>query len=291
MLQVFGRNLAFAAGKLLLLSVIIFLILEAAPFYDSNLSFPDFFRAIFSGRLVGEQTLAELPPLNTALFYSLTTISLALIFSYGFGIPMGILLGRYRQFWAQILGHMFISITLAIPAFWVTYVVLYHTITDMGVFIGGESERAGATWLAAFLGKCLLLAVPLSLSGIAIVTRQISQTILQAIPESTIRSSHALGLTHRMMFDTVLRSVIWRPILRSFPFLLSLFLSVLIVIETAFFIPGFGFAVYKSAKQTDLQSLAVLSLWVTTMLILANLFVDIIVELIETRQPATPETE
>ncbi|MFT5466872.1 MAG: ABC-type dipeptide/oligopeptide/nickel transport system permease component [Verrucomicrobiales bacterium] len=291
MLQVFGRNFAFAAGKLLLLSVIIFLILEAAPFYDSNLSFPDFFRAIFSGRLVGDQTLAELPPLNIALFYSLTTIGLALILSYGFGIPMGILLGRYRQFWAQMLGHAFVSIALAIPAFWVAYVVLYYTISDMGVFIGGESHRMGANWLAAFLGKCLLLAVPLSLSGIAIVTRQISQTILHAIPDSAIHSSHALGLTHRMIFDTILRSVIWRPILRSFPFLLSLFLSVLIVIETAFFIPGFGFAVYKSAKQTDLQSLAVLSLWVTTMLIVANLVVDIIVELIETRQPATPDTE
>lgn len=291
MLQVFGRNLAFAAGKLLLLSVIIFLILEAAPFYDSNLSFPDFFRAIFSGRLVGEDTLAELPPLQTALFYSFTTVSLALILSYGFGIPMGIVLGRYRQFWAQLLGHIFTSVALAIPAFWVAYVVLFYTISDMGVFIGGETHRIDDNWLSAFIGKCLLLAVPLSLSGIAIITRQISQTVIQAVPDSTIVSARAIGLTHRMTFDTVLKSVIWRPILRAFPFLLSLFLSVLIVIETAFFIPGFGFAVYKAAKQTDLQSLAVLSLWVTTMLLVANLVVDILIEMIDTRQPSTPETE
>ena len=291
MLQVFGRNLALAAGKLLLLSIVIFLILEAAPFYDSNLSFVDFFRAIFSGRLVGDETLAELPPLKMAFTYSCTTVGLALILSYGFGIPMGIVLGRYRQFWAQILGHIFTSVALAIPAFWVAYVVLFYTINDMGVFIGGESHRINENWLTAFIGKCLLLAVPLSLSGIAIVTRQVSQTVIQAVPDSAISSARAHGLTFRMAFDTVLRSVIWRPVLRAFSFLLSLFLSVLIVIETAFFIPGFGFAVYKAAKQTDLQSLAVLSLWVTTMLLIANLIVDILIELIDHRQPATPETE
>lgn len=291
MIQVFGRNLALALGRLLLLSVVIFLILQAAPYYDNKLSFVEFFRAIFSGRLVREPGLSGLPPLNMAFLYSCATVGLALILSYGFGVPMGILLGRYRQIWIQILGHLFISVALAIPAFWVAYVVLYHTITDWGVFIGGETHRFEENWLGALIGKCLLLAVPLSLSGIAVVTRQISQTVIQAVPEESLKAARALGITHRMMFDTVLSAVIWRPVLRAFPFLLSLFLSVLVVIETAFFIPGFGFAVYKAAKQTDLQSLAVLSLWVTTMLLVANLIVDILIELIDHRQPATPETE
>jgi ABC-type dipeptide/oligopeptide/nickel transport system permease component len=79
--------------------------------------------------------------------------------------------------------------------------------------------------------------------------------------------------------------------LRSLPFLLSLFLSVLIVTETAFFIPGFGYSIFKAAKESDLQSLAVLSLWTSTALLTANTFVDVLAEWIETRRSISPETE
>ncbi len=290
MIPVLGRNFAFAAGRLLLLSVLIFVILSSEGTYDTNLSFVAFFRAMFSGRLMSDPALTGMTPLLPAFFYSITILSLALILSYGFGAPLGIVLGRYRMIWTQILGHSFISIALAIPAFWVAYVVLYYTITGLGIYIGGEAtqvERISTT----YIGKCLLLAIPLSLSGIAIVARQVSQTLVSAFPEESLKSSRSLGITQRMIFDTVMISVIWRPLLRSFPFLLSLFLSVLIVIETAFFVPGFGYAVYEAAQQSDLQRLAVLSLWITTALLAANLLVDIVTEIIDAGHPAAPEID
>ena len=292
MIQVLGRNLALAAGKLMIISVVIFLILQTSEYLDVNLSFAEFFQAIFSGRLMQNTAQTGIPDLKLAFLYSATTLVLALILSYGFGGALGILLGRYRMAWTQILGHVFVSIALAIPAFWVSYIILYYTIRDWGIFIGGEIQlEAGADWFSSFIGKCLLLAIPLSLSGMAFVSRQVSQTLLHAFPERSLTSSRSLGITQRMIFDTVFSAVIWRPVLRSFPFLLSLFLSVLIVTETAFFVPGFGYAVYKAASTPDLQSLAVLSLWVTIMLIIANLIVDIIIEMIDNRQHAAPETE
>ena len=291
MIQLIGRNLALALGKLLLLSVGIFLILQSAANYDNELSFLEFFKSIFSGRLVGESA-TELPPLEPAFLYSITTLVLALLLSYGFGVPLGLLLGRYRMAWTQVLGHVLISVALAIPAFWVGYVVLYYTITEWRVLIIGETTVADVG-RNAYIGKCLLLAIPLSLSGIAIVGRQVFQTLINAFPEDSILSSRSQGITQRMIFDTVTAAVISRPLLRSFPLLLSLFLSVLIVIETTFLVPGFGFAVYKAAEQakSDLQSLAVLSLWVTIMLLVAHLIVDILIEMIDHRQPATPDTE
>ena len=292
MIQLIAKHAFLAAARLLVLCVVIFLILRSAEsYYDKDLSFVEFIEAMFSGRLVRAPGLTGLPPLATAFLYSLTTLTAALLLSYGFGGPLGVVLGRYRMAWAQIIGHVIISIALATPAFLVAYVVLYVSIADWGIFIGGDYALSAGASPRAFAGQCLLLAIPLSLPGIALIARQVSQAVFNAFPEGSLRAFRSLGITQRMLFDTVIISAIWSPLLRSLPFLLSLFLSVLIVTETAFFIPGFGYSIFKAAKESDLQSLAVLSLWTSTALLTANTFVDVLAEWIETRRAISPETE
>jgi oligopeptide transport system permease protein len=292
MIQLIAKHAFLAAARLLVLCVVIFLILRSAEsYYDKDLSFVEFIEAMFSGRLVRAPGLTGLPPLPTAFLYSLTTLTAALLLSYGFGGPLGVVLGRYRMAWAQIIGHVIISIALATPAFLVAYVVLYVSIADWGIFIGGDYALSAGASPRAFAGQCLLLAIPLSLPGIALIARQVAQAVFNAFPEGSLRAFRSLGITQRMVFDTVIISAIWSPLLRSLPFLLSLFLSVLIVTETAFFIPGFGYSIFKAAKESDLQSLAVLSLWASTALLTANTFVDVLAEWIETRRAISPETE
>lgn len=292
MIPVAGRNLVIAAGRLLLLSLVIFTLLSPVDGgLVTNLSFVDFFKAAFSGRLVEDGAIAGLPPLRPALLYSATSLFWALAFSYGMGLPLGMLLGRYRMVWVQVLGHALLSVAMAIPAFWVGYMVLYVSITDWGIFIGGAPKIEGEGWLSELMAKSLLIGVPLSLSGIALVARHVSQTLVHAFPETTILFARSAGLAPRMIFDRVMGSVIWRPLLCSFPHLCTLFLSVLIVVETAFFVPGFGYSVYKAAKESDLQSLAVLSLWVTAGLVLCNFVVDVLIELIDSRHPPSSQAE
>jgi len=292
MIPILGKNLAIAGGRLLLLSIIIFLLLHSTGIYlDSHLSFLDFFQATFSGRLVEEPGQGNLPPLRPALVYSATTLLAALIFSYGCGLPLGLLLGRYRSVWAQLVGHAAISVTLAIPAFWVAYVVLYFSIDHWGIFIGGVPKLDGEGWLTELIAKSLLLAVPLSLSGIAMVARQVSQALVRAFPEKTLLFARSMGLNPRAFYDLVLGALVWRPMLRTLPLLCSVFLSVLIVAETAFFVPGFGYALFQAALEADLQSLAVLSLWVTAGLLAVNFFVDVFIEMIDSRHPGLPHPE
>lgn len=290
MIPAVGKHLGIAAARMLCLSVLIFLILKSTGAHlSADLSFVEFLKATFSGRLVNDPARAGLPPLRPALLYSAAALLWALVFSYGTGLPLGILLGRYRMVWVQVFGHMAISVAMAVPAFWVAYVVLYGSITQGGIFIGGAPKMEGDGWLEELVAKSLLLGVPLSLSGVGYVARQVSQTLLQAFPEKAYLFARSAGLTPRAMFDMVLGSVIWRPLLRSFPLLCSLFLSSLVVVETAFFVPGFGYAVFKAAKESDLQSLAVLSLWVTTGLLAANFVVDVLIELIDAKHPPSPD--
>lgn len=292
MIPVIGRHLGIAAARLFVLSVVIFFVLKSTGAYlAADLSFLDFFQSTFSGRLAEDPSRAGLPPLRPALLYSAAAMFWALVFSYGTGLPLGILLGRYRMAWAQILGHAVISVAMAIPAFWVAYVVLYYSITGWGIFVGGAPKMEGEGWLGELMAKSLLLGVPLSLPGMAIVARQVSQTLAQAFPENTLLLARSLGVQPRLIFDRVIGSVIWRPLLRALPLLCSLFFSALIVVETAFFVPGFGYTVYKAAKESDLQSLAVLSLWVTAGLLVANFVVDVLIELIDARHPPSPLQE
>lgn len=293
MLSIAGRNLAYAAIRLAVISLGIFLILGAGANHDNKLDPKELSSAIISGRLVPDGTATAIPPLGSAFIYSATILVLAMVISYGIGVPLGILLGRYRMGWTRVAGHVVVSVALAIPAFWVAYVVLYQSVTEWRVLIIGETDRTREHWMEAYIGRCLLLAIPMSLSGLAIVTRQVFHTLIMAFPEESVKSARAAGISQRMMFDTVAIAVIWRPLLRSFPFLLSLFLSFLIVVETAFFVPGFGFALYKAAEQarTDLQSLAVLAMYVTAILVAANLIVDILVEWIDANRPPSPDME
>jgi ABC-type dipeptide/oligopeptide/nickel transport system permease component len=292
MIPVIGRNLGIAVGRLLFLSIVIFFILRSAGTHlVSGLSFAEFLKAAFSGRLVNDPSQTGLPPLRPALLYSATALLWALLFSYGIGLPLGLVLGRYRTVWVQVLGHAAISVAMAIPAFWVAYVVLFYSINHWGIFIGGAPKMEGEGWLDELVAKSLLLGVPLSLSGLAIVARQVSQALMQASPEQTLLFARSLGLLPRTVFDLVIGSVIWRPLLRSLPLLCSLFMSILIVVETAFFVPGFGYSLYKAAKESDLQSLAVLSLWVTAGLLAANFVVDVLIEVIDARHPPSPGVE
>ena len=292
MIPILGKNLGIAAGRLLFLSVAIFLILRSAGAHlVSGLSFPEFLLASFSGRLANDPAQTGLPPLRPALLYSTAALVWALVFSYGMGLPLGILLGRYRAVWIQVLGHATISVAMAIPAFWIAYAVLYSSITDWRIFIGGAPAMAEAGWLRELMSKSLLLGVPLSLSGMAILARQISQTLIRAFPEKTLLFARSHGLMPRAIFDLVIGSLIWRPLLRSFPHLCSLFLSALIVVETAFFVPGFGYSIYKAAKESDLQSLGVLGLWVTAALVIANFVVDVLIECIDAEHPPSPDAE
>jgi len=291
MVQIISRNLVLSLAKLLVLSVGIFLILRSAAYYDADFSFLEFCRSMVSGRLLDHFAVSGLPPLHTSVPYSLTTLLLALLLSYGVGAPLGVLLGRYRMAWTQFLGHVFMGVALAVPAFWIAYLVLYYSIMEYGVFIGGEIAPAATNQFGSYISRCLLLAVPLSLSGIAFVARQVFQTLFNAFPPGSILAARATGISQRMMFDSVGIAVVWRPLLRTFPFLLSLFISVLVVIETAFFVPGFGYSLYRAAEQSDLQSLAVLSLWAIMVLLAANLVVDVMLELIDARHPANPDPE
>jgi ABC-type dipeptide/oligopeptide/nickel transport system permease component len=291
-IPILGKNLAIAGGRLLLLSVVIFLILDSTGAYvEADLSFLDFLKSTFSGRLVEGPSAGGLPPLRPALLYSSSTLLWALVFSYGFGLPMGLVLSRYRSLWTQVAGQAAISVALAIPAFWVAYVVLYYAIHEWGIFIGGEPELQGDGWRSELVAKSLLLAIPVSLSGFAVVARQVALTLSRAFPQPTLLFARSMGLNRRTPFDDATGPLIWRPVLPAFPYLCSIFLSILIAAETAFFVPGFGYAVFKAAQESDLQRLAVLSLWVSTALLLANFVVDVLIEMIDSRHPASPIQE
>jgi ABC-type dipeptide/oligopeptide/nickel transport system permease component len=288
MIPLLAKHSLLALARLLLLCVAIFLILRSAgAYYDRDLSFRQFFPAMFSGRLVRDPALTGLPPLREAFAYSFTTLVSALGLSYGIGGPLGVALGRYRSPWIQVPGHLVVSVALATPAFVVAYAVLFQSVSSWGIFIGGEAAAVPGDGGRGFIGQCLLLAVPLSLSGIALIARSVSQAVFRAFPEPALRASRSLGITQRMLFDPVIASVVWAPLLKALPFLLSLFLSILIVTETAYFVPGFGYAIFKAARESDLQSLAVLSLWTSTALLAANAFVDLLLEWIDEREPAT----
>ncbi len=292
MIQVISRNLLLSGAKLLLLTIGIFLILRSAAYYDAGFTFLEFCKSLLSGRLLDHMAMSGLPPIRISVSYSLTILFMALLLSYGIGAPLGVLLARYRMAWTQILGHVFMGAALAVPAFWIAYLVLYHSIMEWGIFIDGSGTRAGeANSIKAFIGRCLLLALPLSLSGMAFVTRQVFQTLFNAFPPGSLLNARASGISQRRLFDTVGSAVAWRPLLRALPFLMSLFISVLVVIETAFFVPGVGYSIYRAANQADLPSLAVLSLWTAGVLLLTNLVVDVLLELIDTRHPMSPETE
>ncbi|PZC49937.1 MAG: oligopeptide transport system permease protein [Chloroflexi bacterium] len=208
---------------------------------------------------------------------------IALFLIYLIGIPLGVYAAMNRGRWkdpALISGLMLLT---APPGLVIQPVLTWFLVLKADSFFGIFGFDVPSVWTpgdpASFIIPVTVLVVP-SLAGMA---RFVRVSVLTVADEDYVRTAHAKGLAPR--------AVVYRHVLRNalLPLSTVMGLSVVgvvsgsIIVETLYGIPGVGAFIFQSITQRDFNVLLGFTMLVATLLITANLIVDIAYVFIDPR--------
>jgi len=198
----------------------------------------------------------------------------ALAFAFAAGIPIGVasaLSRRSRFAWLEGVGS---SLALALPAFLVGTLLIY-------LFAVKEPLLPTTGW-DGWRSK-ILPTVTLGLVPLAYCARLTRGAVLETLQEDYVRTARSKGLRQERVLTThVLRNSLV-PVLSAVGPLLGALVTTLFVVEVVFAVPGLARHYVSATTASDYPLLMGMTVVFTVFIILANLFVDIALALLDPR--------
>lgn len=212
----------------------------------------------------------------------------AIALSLSLGLVWGVWAARRAGTAADTISSVAAFALIALPGFWIAYLVLIALVKFTGVpVLGLESFGAQfpGAW-SAWLDRLWHVALPgtlLALGGIAVQSRYLRATILEAMREDYIRTARAKGLEEEAIFyKHALRNAI-RPLITGIGGLLPAMVGGSIIIETIFAYPGMGRLGYEAVLERDYPTLVAINFIAASLVLLGNLVADVLYAVVDPR--------
>jgi len=238
-------------------------------------------RSIKDDRPVMSRILERLP---ATVALNLTSI----VISLSFGTLLGVFAARYAGTWKDGAGSFIAFLFIALPGFWITYVVVVALVKGFGVPILGthsygiDFPNALSSGLDT-LWHLLLPATILALGGIASQSRYIRASMIESLREDYIRTARSKGLSEDViLLKHALRNSV-RPIIAGIGMVLPALIGGAVVIETIFAYPGMGRLGYEAVLERDYPTLVALNFVVAALVLLGNLVSDLLSAAVDPR--------
>lgn len=184
------------------------------------------------------------------------------------------LLAATRRGWVDRVVQVISLIGFAIPGFLVALALVLIFAIGLGWF-----EPTGyipfATSPAGWVSTVTLPIIALSLGGIASVTQQIRGSVIDALRNDYVRTLRSRGLPERRI---ILKHVLRNAAGPALAVLAVYFVGLLggaVIVEQVFAIPGLGQVAVQATTQGDIPMVMGLVMAVGILVILFNLFVDL----------------
>lgn len=240
------------------------------------LQYVDWITGIFRGELgvsimLGESVstlVAERLPITLHLGI------LSMIFSAIFGILFGVICALRRGKWIDSLLTVLANLGITAPSFWVGIILIYLLALKVNFLpVYGYTSPFEDFWLS--LRQVILPVFCLSLFSLASLTRQARSSTLEVVRQDYIRTAWAKGLRERtiVMRHIIKNSLI--PVVTMLGMQVGFIFGGSVLIETVFNIPGIGRLMKDAVFTQDYQIVQSGVLIISTMVVLANLIVDI----------------
>ncbi len=237
-------------------------------------------RSLKDGRPVLERIGERLPATITL---NIASIILAL----SFGLLIGVYSSRVPHSWQDTSLSTMAFALLAIPEFWISYLMIIGLTNWFAVPILGTAsygiELSGLSYWLDRLWHLLLPALMLGLGGIAAQSRYIRASMLETLREDYIRTARAKGLDKDVVFyKHALRNSI-RPLITGIGGLLPALIGGAVIIETIFAYPGIGRLGYQAVLERDYPTLVALNFITAALVLLGNLIADVLYAVVDPR--------
>ena len=238
-------------------------------------------RSIKDDRPVMAKILERLPA-TLALNFTAILISLA------FGTLLGVYAARHAGRWQDMVGSFLAFLFIALPGFWISYLLAIVLVKEFGVPILG-TQSYGIEFpnaAAAELDRVWHLLIPatiLALGGLAAQSRYLRATMIETLREDYIRTARAKGLAEEViLYKHALRNSI-RPLVTGIGMLLPALISGSVIIESIFAYPGMGRLGYEAVLERDYPTIVALNFVVAALVLLGNLISDLLYAAVDPR--------
>ncbi|MFJ9821893.1 ABC transporter permease [Streptomyces sp. NPDC101151] len=211
--------------------------------------------------------------LNNRLPVSLSLMIAGTVVSGALGVLLGLLSARRGGLLVKAVDGLAL-LGLAVPAFWFALVLIaigsvrlrWFPVTGYVPFADDPVE-----W-----GRSLVLPVlSLSLSAVAIIAKQTRDSVLDAFGRDFVRVMQANGFSQRsILYRHVLRNAAL-PLVTVLGVVLVSLLAAAVFVETVFAMPGLGSLTQQATVQHDIPVIQGAVLYITVLVVLVNLLVDL----------------
>jgi len=222
--------------------------------------------------------------LEATLLLSVTTF----IFTWGIGIPLGIYSALHQYTLSDQLLSVFGFIGISVPSFFFSLLWLFMS-AKTGVFpVGGMIRNSfdQLPWFMKILDyfhHVIGPVVTLGLGSLAGTMRIMRGQLLDELNKDYVEFARAKGMPEKtVIFKHALRNAI-NPIVTALGFSISGLLGGAVFTETVFGWPGMGRLVIEALNQQDLFLIMAVLLLSALLLVIGNLFADILLAAVDPR--------
>lgn len=310
------KKLIFSAGVLLVMSILIFAILAAAPgnFAQSNfgrglsaeriqaleriygLDLPVYERYFhwFTGAVQGDFGISFLykkpviEVIGRGMQYSFAIAFFAFLLELFLAVPLGI--------WSAVKrGKMIdrivavLSVTLiSLPVFLIGILLKKWFAFDLNWLPASGTETAGVP-LSGFamiwdrIGYGVLPCLTLALAGVGSLTRYIRSLLSQELGKDYITAARVRWLPERKVVLGYAFRNIRLPLLTYIASALPLLFSGAVIVESLFGIPGVGRLAYQAALARDYPLLMGFTVFLAGIVLVTNIITDLLYRLMDRR--------
>jgi ABC-type dipeptide/oligopeptide/nickel transport system permease component len=205
---------------------------------------------------------------------SLILAATAMTFSLLIGIPSGILAAvRVGKFWDNA-GKVFALMGLSLPSFWVGLVLILF----FSVYLGWlPSSGSGTIW------HLLMPAFALGWYFAAAHMRLTRSSMLEVLGSEYVKLARLKGLPEALVIGKHAFKNALIPVITLAGINLVVMINVAVVVETVFAWPGIGRLLYEGITFRDFPIVQGVVVIGGAMIVMVNLFVDILYALIDPR--------
>ena len=248
----------------------------------------DFGRSVQTGQPVAADLLTRLP---ATLELALVTMAVYVLLAVPLGLVSAVTAGR----WPDLLIRVVAVGGLALPAFWLGFLLQLVLYRELGWFqqaVGRLApqltpppfvtgfylvDTALARDGAALRSTAVQLVMPVAclvLSRLGVGVKLTRQSLLQVIGSDYVRTARAKGLAERAVLARhALRNALM-PVVTAFGIQFGYLLGGTLVVEVVFGWPGIGQYAIGSISTVDFPAIMSVTVVVSVFFVLANVVVD-----------------
>lgn len=201
--------------------------------------------------------------------------ALAMLVGLAVAIPVGVVAAVRQDTWADYLGRSVAIGLLAIPSFWLGTLV----ITLPSVWWGWTPPLRYTRLLDDPIKNLAHVAIPAVILGLALsgsLMRLTRAQMLEVLRQDFVRTASAKGLAeHAVVMRHALKNA-FIPVLTLLGLQVSVLVGGTVVLESVFVLPGMGRYLLEAVQYRDYPVIQALNLIFATVIVLANLGVDLL---------------